>query len=182
MSFGHSNEQENSPLNRNRQVCTSSVSVSLSEANVSFVCGMKHGAVGTWGLTSCCLLWTRPQGATPIAMTFFWDKAVAAVPWSRTASPTQRETPSLRPPVKIQAPGQEVCYIKTWLNTCRKCWIKKHMLKVKGKDDAIKNYWLTDTSRASLSLIRAFFSVASGSHWFFDIFPALTHWFEWMRD
>lgn len=41
-----------------------------------------------------------------MAITFFWDTAEAAAIWSFTASPTQRETPSLRPPVKIQAPVQ----------------------------------------------------------------------------
>ncbi|TNN39425.1 hypothetical protein EYF80_050404 [Liparis tanakae] len=46
-----------------------------------------------------------PQGAKPTAITFFLETAGAAAPWSLTASPTQRATPSFRPPVRIQAPG-----------------------------------------------------------------------------
>lgn len=68
--------------------------------NKLIVCCM----VSTWALTSCCLLCTRPQGGSPTAITFFWETAGAAALWSLTASPTQRDTPSLRPPVRIQAP------------------------------------------------------------------------------
>lgn len=70
---------------------------------------------GTWALTSCCLLCTRPQGGSPTAITFFWERAGAAAAWSLTASPTQQDTPSLRPPVKIQAPGQQG---KMWQQRC----------------------------------------------------------------
>ena len=61
----------------------------------------------TCGLISCWRLCTRPQGATPRAMTLFWDTEEAAVPWSLTASPIQRPTPSLRPPANIHAPERE---------------------------------------------------------------------------
>lgn len=61
----------------------------------------------TWALTSFFLLCTRPQGASPTAITLFLDTAGAAAPWSLTASPTHRPNPSLNPPVRIQAPGKE---------------------------------------------------------------------------
>lgn len=90
---------------------------------------------GTFGLTSCCLLCTRPQGAIPTAMTFFWETAGAAAEWSLTASPTQRDSPSLRPPVKIQAPGDENLNKLKWkqqhktISFGKKYWFQENLNK-----------------------------------------------------